>query len=102
MSNPITLNIDADALREAAGTDRVVEMLERVEAVLNRIETKLTDDGRVLWSRAETAKAMGICERSLDTIEDLPAVKIGTRTMYQPARVRQWCGEHERTMEAVG
>lgn len=59
------------------------------------------DDGRVLWTVRETAKAMGISLRTLWALTrprgDLSCVRVGARVLYRPESVREWAAGREST-----
>jgi predicted DNA-binding transcriptional regulator AlpA len=59
----------------------------------------ISADDRILWSAKETAKRLGISERTLysQTVPrgTLQCVKIGVRTGYRPDTVDAWLRDRE-------
>lgn len=96
---PIKVTIDAAALaalRPADSAEYVAE-LRALRAVVDALWAHQT---KILLSRAEAAKTLGICERTIDSL-GLPTVRIGTRVMFRRAALEDWCRQRE-TAAPVG
>ena len=55
---------------------------------------------KLLLSARETAKALGVCEKTLWSMTrprgDLPCVCIGRRVLYDPADLQAWIAKQKR------
>lgn len=58
-------------------------------------ETQAT---KLLLSVPETAKALGVCERTISTLtanQEIPHVRIGRRVLYPVADLQRWIDERK-------
>ena len=83
-------------------SDEVLEnLVERVFLASERriSERRVTDEtGRVLLTKAEASKAMGVSPATLDRwrAKGLPCVRVtGGKPMYRPEALRAWAAEQE-------
>lgn len=60
---------------------------------------KSTQELRLLLSACKSAKALGICEKTLWNVSeprgDLPVVRIGRRTLYSVDDLHAWIQRHK-------
>ena len=85
---------DEDALRPLVHL-AVAEALERME----KERAKLTvEDRRVLLTKAEAARALGVSPSTLDRLRreaGLPAVKLDGLVLFRPASLDAWAAARE-------
>lgn len=53
-----------------------------------------------LITRKETALLLGVCLNTLDKIEDLPKIRIGSAVKYHTGTVKEWIKKHNQLEEA--
>ncbi len=57
-----------------------------------------TEDGKLLLTEREAAKALSVCQRTLWQLRSdghIPCVRIGRAVRYRPADLRAWIAAHQ-------
>ena len=93
-------SFDAAALAalQSGASAEVLAALSELAAAVDRLAAQRVS---VLCSRVEASELMGISPSTLDTIDDLPFVKIGARKMFRRAALERWCEQREHAAAAA-
>ena len=90
----VRIQFDQDTLRPMVQL-AVAEALERMEAERAKL---IVEDRRVLLTKAEAARALGVSPSTLDRLRreaGLPAVKLDGLVLFRPASLDAWAAARE-------